>query len=312
MNPKAKTINLLLYDGNLGGVISIEDSSWNFGELYSAPRASVQDLLNTDACNKYGVYLLLSNSMVYVGQSSDLARRLTQHTIGKDWWESAVILTTKDDNLTRSDIDYLEYVLIERAFAIDKLDCDNKKKGNPPKVDKFRKVILDQYLGEALFLMQLIGITVFSDSKAKTNEKCNNTAAPTATLINTMDIKTKLSLGKRVKAEAVQFVKNHGIEVGKEVSYAVRQENKAEFWINPKVELLSQNWQIILNDNQKHQLIVLQVPAKSVSIRKGSPPGLIVRADRPGVIDLAIDCNSFKDKRSGVDFSPYVLQTIPY
>ena len=77
LNSKAKTINLLLYNGNLGGVISIEDSSWNSGEFYSAPRASVQDLLDTDACNKYGVYLLLSNDMVCVGQSSDLAKRLT-------------------------------------------------------------------------------------------------------------------------------------------------------------------------------------------------------------------------------------------
>jgi len=34
---KAKTINLLLYEGNLNGVISIEDSSWNAGEMYSAP-----------------------------------------------------------------------------------------------------------------------------------------------------------------------------------------------------------------------------------------------------------------------------------
>ncbi len=55
--------------------------------------------------------------------------------MGKDWWESAVILTTKDDSLTHSDIDYLENVLIEKAFALEKLDCDNKKKGNPPKVD---------------------------------------------------------------------------------------------------------------------------------------------------------------------------------
>ena len=38
---KAKTINLLLYEGDLEGVISIEDSSWNSGELYSAPRDSV-------------------------------------------------------------------------------------------------------------------------------------------------------------------------------------------------------------------------------------------------------------------------------
>ena len=53
---KAKTINLLLYEGDLEGVISIEDSSWNSGELYSAPRDSVSELLETDACKKYGVY----------------------------------------------------------------------------------------------------------------------------------------------------------------------------------------------------------------------------------------------------------------
>ena len=100
---KAKTINLLLYEGNLSGVISIEDSGWNSGELYSAPRESVNDLLDTDACKKFGVYLLLSNDMVYVGQSSDLAKRITQHTMGKDWWESVLILTTKDDSLTHSD-----------------------------------------------------------------------------------------------------------------------------------------------------------------------------------------------------------------
>ena len=85
---KAKIINLLLYDGDLEGVISIEDSSWNSGELYSAPRDSVSELLETDACKKYGVYLLLSKSMVYVGQSSDLSKRITQHTVEKDWWES--------------------------------------------------------------------------------------------------------------------------------------------------------------------------------------------------------------------------------
>ncbi len=311
MNAQAKTINLLLYDGNLSGVISIEDSSWNSGELYSAPRASVQDLLQTDACNKYGVYLLLSNSMVYVGQSSDLAKRLTQHTIGKDWWESAVILTTKDNNLTRSDIDYLEYVLIERAFAIDKLDCDNKKKGNPPKVDKFRRVILDQYLAEALFLMQLIGITVFSDGKAKKPDK-GLKPAPVTPVINTMDVTTKLSLGKRVKAEAVKYVKDHGVDIGKEVSYAVRQANKPDFWINPKIELLSKEWYIVLNDNQANQLIVLHVPANAIGLKSGNHPGLVARADRPEVIDMTIACDTLIDRRGGVDFKPYVVQKLPY
>ena len=171
MGAQAKIINMLLYDGTLGGVIRIEDSNWNAGELFSAPRESVADLLKTGACNKYGVYLLLSSDMVYVGQSSDLAKRLSQHMSGKDWWDSAIILTTKDDSLNHSDIDFLENVLIEKAFEIKKLDCDNKKSGNPPKVDIFRKVFLGQYLDEALFLMQLIGVKVFSDAKSSKKKK---------------------------------------------------------------------------------------------------------------------------------------------
>ncbi len=182
MGAQAKIINMLLYDGTLGGVIRIEDSNWNAGELFSAPRDSVSDLLKTGACNKYGVYLLLSPNMVYVGQSSDLAKRLSQHMNGKDWWESAVIITTKDDSLNHSDIDYLENVLIDRALALKKLDCDNKKSGNPPKVDIFRKVFLGQYLDEALFLMQLIGIRVFAEEKSAAKKKRSKANAPKPSL----------------------------------------------------------------------------------------------------------------------------------
>ena len=165
MGAQAKIINMMLYDGSLNGVIRIEDSNWNAGELFSSPRESVSDLIKTGACNKYGVYLLISSNMVYIGQSSDLSRRLTQHIAKKDWWEQAVIITTKDDSLNHSDIDYLESVLIDKAMILQKLDCDNKKSGNPPKVDIFRKEILRQYLNEALFLMRLIGVHVFDNEK---------------------------------------------------------------------------------------------------------------------------------------------------
>lgn len=165
---KAKTIQLLLYDGTLNGVINIADSAWNPGEMYASPRDAVNELVSLD---KYGVYLLLSDDRVYVGQAQDLERRIKQHLTGKDWWERVVLLTTQDDSFTRTDIDYLESVLIGKAEKAQSLDSDNKNKGNNPKVDKFRKVNLDQYLDEALFLMELIGITVFSNAKKRTSTK---------------------------------------------------------------------------------------------------------------------------------------------
>lgn len=306
MTAKAKTINLLLYEGELNGVISIEDSNWNSGELYSAPRASVNDLLTTDACKKYGVYLLLSQNMVYVGQSSDLAKRITQHTIGKDWWESVVILTTKDDSLNHSDIDFLESMLIDKALEVGRLDCENKKKGNDPKVDKFRKVFLSQYLDEALFLIQLIGITVFIEKKKP------SLPGGSSVVIPTIEASTKLAIGKRAKADAIGFVTKHGVAVNSKASYAVKQERRDEFWINPPISVLNSEWDIILNNNVQMELIILRVPAKAIKIGSGDSVGLLPRKDRPAVIDLNIIADNLHDRKSNVDFSSYVIKRIKY
>ncbi|MGN1303490.1 MAG: GIY-YIG nuclease family protein [Oscillospiraceae bacterium] len=306
MNAKAKTINLLLYSGNLNGVISIEDSSWNSGELYSSPRDSVSDLLKTDACSKYGVYLLLSQDMVYVGQSFDLSKRLNQHMTGKDWWESAVILTTKDDSLTHSDIDYLENVLIEKAFKIERLDCDNKKKGNPPKVDKFRKVVLEQYLEEALFLMQLIGINVFSDNI----QKGRISAKPH---IDVMSISDKLSLGISSKSEALAFLKEQRVILQKTITYATLKPNKDSFWLNPKVPCVNLDWNIVLNDTAHSELIVIFIPANTFVISSDDDKkGLALRSDKPDLIELRINKDTLFEKKSKTDFSKYVQAKIKY
>ena len=256
----------------------------------------MSELLETDACKKYGVYLLLSNNKVYIGQSSDLAKRITQHTIGKDWWESVVILTIKDDSLTHSDIDYLESVLIDKAVKINRLDCDNKNKGNNPKVSKFQKVVLEQYLEEALFLMKLIGITVFSEKQ-------------TGTLINAINTTTKLAIGKRAKKDAISFIAENGISVGKKSTYAVKQLEKEEFWANSTKELLNQEWWLILNNTATLELIVLKVPEGSLTIKND---GLQVRADKPELLDLNINTSTLRDRKSNVDFSPFVVKRIAY
>ena len=309
MRAQAKTINLLLYDGSLQGVISIEDSSWNSGELYSAPRESVEDLLETDACSKYGVYLLLSSDKVYVGQSSDLARRLAQHLSGKDWWESVVILTTKDDSLNHADIDYLESVLIEKAGMAEKLDCDNGNRGNPRKVDRFRKVFLGQYLDEALFLMQLIGITVFSEDDAT---RRSDVDGPARLVINTQDARIRLKLGTRAKSYAIEFLKEHGVDPGKNVSYSTLRSNGSEFWLNPQATMLSGDWCIILNDTEKEQITAISLPAHTLHMEDVAGRGLVARADKPHLLDLHISRDTLIDQSSGVNFSPFVQCRLSY
>lgn len=232
MGAQAKIINMLLYDGSLGGVIRIEDSNWNAGELFSAPRESVSDLIDTGACNRYGVYLLLSSDKVYVGQSSDLAKRISQHISGKDWWESVIILTTKDDTLNRSDIDYLEYVLIEKASAIQNLDSDNKKSGNPPKVDIFKKTLLNQYLDEALFLMQLIGIKAFAPVKTnRKGRKSKKKAEPILSIVEADDVKTEDETPIIVKdnSNSIPPLPDESLKIGQFVYTALENLGKSGY-----------------------------------------------------------------------------------
>ena len=207
-----------------------------------------------------------------------------------------MILTAKDNSLTHSDIDYLEATLIEKANKIGKLDIDNKNKGNPIKVDKYRKVFLEQYLQEALFLMRLIGITVFA-----------NDAKPSL-----FDIKTKLSIGKRSKSEAISYLNEKGVTVDNKATYAVRNE-KGEFWANPQRKLLSSDWWLILNDNKKLELVVMNVPVGTLHAdESNNGGGLYVRSDKPQLMDLNINADTLIDRKSGISFSDYLIKRVSY
>ena len=305
-NAKAKTIELLLEDGTLNGVISMADSSWNAGELYSAPRESVDSLLKTDAVSKYGVYLLISEDMVYVGQASDLKKRIQQHKVGKDWWERVIILTTSDDSFNKSAIDYLEFVLIQKAMHNNKLECDNKSKGNPPRVSKFNKVSLDQYLDEALFLLELIGISVFSDNQKANKKEQNKTLIPSVK--NVDDSSREI----RAKGEAKKYLLEYGIQLSKTWTYASRQANKNYFWANPHVEYVEEEWSIVLNNQFEMELIVLNIPANTFEVDKNiKGKAFRPRADK-ALIDMQINADTFIDQVSKVDLSNFIVKRIKY
>jgi len=301
MSTFQKTINLLLDYGTLEGMVDVIDNKWQNGELFSCPREKIEDLLAKPEINRYGVYLLISQDKVYVGQSSNLKARITQHIVGKDWWERAVVLTTKDDSFNKSDIDYLESVLIQKSTACGTLDSENKNKGNKQKVDKFRKPTLDEYIDEALFVLQLIGVTVFSEKKGK------------AVLVKTVPASDPQEIELRHKAEVADFARKNGANIGDSFSYASLQERRNWYWINPRVECIDSEWVILLNNQIKKEITVLTVPANTFALSKTLKKGvLLVRRDKTYYIDLNIKADSLKDRRTDCDFSSFVSARIKY
>lgn len=191
--------------------------------------------------------------------------------------------------------------MIEKASNLKCLDCDNKNRGNPVNVDEFTKVALEQYLEEALFYMELIGITLFNENNAASNA-----------LFDTMDISTRLSFGKLGKADAIRFLEEKGISLpgSREINYATKQPDKKEFFMNPRIEQLERNWVMILNNTITKELVLLKIPAGTLHI--GGQSGLVPRPDRPELINLRIDLETYIDSVSSVDFSPFIIQTVRY
>lgn len=302
-NAKAKTIKLLLEDGTLNGVLTIEDTWWNTGEMYSAPRDAVAELLKLDVCDKYGIYMLLSEDMVYVGQAGDLSKRIKQHLAGKKWWKRVILITTKDDSFTHTDIDYLESYFINLAKKNNKLDCDNKQRGSKVKVSRFDKVQLDQYIEEAMFLLELIGVKVFSTRQNK--------------IIPVIESIKPEALQPRIiekKSQAIRYLYEQGIKINhRDCTYATLQRVKKEFWANPNRELLTKDWSIILNNPKTRELIYLLIPAETFSYVDGKKEGCFaLRKDRKTTLDINILQNNYVDIYSNIDMSVFIKGKYTY
>lgn len=119
-------IRLFLVDGSPNGLLTAEIMNWT-GHALTGPRTKLTELVQRPECGRTGVYFLVGpdpdNAMrplVYIGESDDVAKRLKQHNQpedkgGKDFWERVCLITSKDQNLTKSHVKYLESQLIALA-----------------------------------------------------------------------------------------------------------------------------------------------------------------------------------------------------
>lgn len=52
---------------------------------------------------------------IYIGEAEQVVDRLASHVSGKDRWRELITFTSKDENLTKAHIKYLEARLIDQA-----------------------------------------------------------------------------------------------------------------------------------------------------------------------------------------------------
>lgn len=121
-----RTLKVYLVDGVPNGLLTAEIMNWT-GHVITGPRSRLGELIQRPESRRTGVYFLVGpdsgsgiGSQVYIGETDDVAPRLTSHNRpedkgGKDFWERVCVVTSKDANLTKGHIKYLESRLIKIA-----------------------------------------------------------------------------------------------------------------------------------------------------------------------------------------------------
>lgn len=115
-----KTIRIFLASGSVTGVRHAEIVNWT-GQALSCPRPQVKSLSSWEEALKPGVYFLFGddpesgNSAVYIGEAENIYDRLQHHLNNKDFWNEVVLFSSKDENLTKAHVKFLESKLVQLA-----------------------------------------------------------------------------------------------------------------------------------------------------------------------------------------------------
>ena len=163
---------MFLADGTPGGLLTAEIMNWT-GHIVAAPRSDLAQLLKRQEASRTGVYLLigddpdsLGGSLAYVGEGDDIGKRLVQHAKpetqgGKDFWERAVVLTSKDANMTKAHARYLESRLITLAKHANRAVLTNSTEPPLPALPEADVSDMDYFIAQTKIVLPVLGVNIF-------------------------------------------------------------------------------------------------------------------------------------------------------
>lgn len=164
---KPYSIKIFLPDGDPDGVRLIEKSNWS-GAGLMIPRALFSEGRRRKELARTGVYVLVGPPeesglpRVYVGEGDPIRPRLDQHAAKKDFWTSCFAFTSKDENLNKAHVQYLEAQLISLASQTKRCTLDNGNAPALPSLSEPDAADAEGFLAEMLLCFPVLGLGVFS------------------------------------------------------------------------------------------------------------------------------------------------------
>ena len=161
-----KVIKLFLLDGTPNGRWICELSNWT-GIAYKIPRSMVKESEVRKELSSPGIYFLFgydetsNKPLVYIGEAEDIIKRLKQHLEKKDNWTEAIAFISKDSNLNKAHIKYLEHQFYSFAKESARYAIDNNNTPTKSTVSEAEQAELEEFMYNAKILVNALGHKVF-------------------------------------------------------------------------------------------------------------------------------------------------------
>ena len=164
-NQRPFKIEIFVAEGLPDGLRLVTKSNW-IGQGIVCPRGRYSHAKKRDEFSRSGVYLLVGQDgdqlpKLYVGEAEKVKNRLDLHYANKDFWQQAIVFTTKGTALNKAQVKYLEARLLESAKACGRAKLQNAVKSHPPTLSEADRAEMDGYLDELLSLLPVLGVPFF-------------------------------------------------------------------------------------------------------------------------------------------------------
>lgn len=197
------TIKLFLPHGDAKRLRVGEVSNWT-GKALAAPRTELDDLLAREELDNAGVYFLLGtnpdtgNPKAYIGEAEVIRDRLKQHKAkALEFWNSVVVFISKDENLTKAHIRFLENRLWQESKTAARYELENTN-GSNPKLPESDREDMEVFLARIKQVLPVLGSDLLTPIVGSTR--------PTKAQPDLIcKIKTVLARGRRTEAGFVVY-----------------------------------------------------------------------------------------------------------
>ena len=134
-----RTIQLFLVNGTPNELIIASIHGWT-GSVLVANQATFPRLLSRLEIDRTGIYILFGpdpddalSMRAYIGEADSVKERIVISAGERAFWETALVVTTSDEALTKGHVRYLEARIIDLATKAGRVKLDNSQN---PRSDK--------------------------------------------------------------------------------------------------------------------------------------------------------------------------------